>query len=72
MNKTIQENFHIIQDELNPLQVKGRLKMKWVDKEILNKVMENYEEAINNIIYPLIKEDWVENEEDNRWLYWLA
>lgn len=52
----IQEQFNIIQDELNALQVKARLMSKWVSKEILDVVIPQYEKEVHNIIYPVIKE----------------
>jgi len=54
--KTTQENFHIIQDDLNALNVKGRLMTKWVNREILERIIPLYEKAIHHIIYPLIVE----------------
>jgi hypothetical protein len=54
----IKDNFHIVQDDLNALNVKSRLMTKWVDIEILDRIIPEYEKAVQNIIYPLI----IENE----------
>ena len=51
---TIIEQFNIIQDDLNALQVKARLMSKWVDKKILDKIIPEYENKVHKIIYPLI------------------
>lgn len=51
-----QEQFHIIQHDLNALHVKARLMKAWVDIKILNIIIPQYEKAVHGIIYPLIKE----------------
>lgn len=48
MNK----NYMAIQHELNPLAVKWRLLMQWVDRPVLDKFINNYEQAVHDIIYP--------------------
>ena len=51
---SIQDTFHIIQDDLNGLQVKARLMSKGADRHILDQVMPKYEDAVHSIIYPVI------------------
>ena len=50
----LQESFHIIQDDLNALQVKARLMTKWVDREILERIIPEYEKMVHKLIYPVI------------------
>ena len=48
---TKEEDFMIIQDFLNSLNVKARLLSKWVDRKILDEFIKKYEEAVHKIIY---------------------
>lgn len=52
----IRETFHIMQDDLNWLQVKARLLSKWADRKILNEIIPKYEIAVHKILYPVIIE----------------
>lgn len=51
-----QEAFHIIQHDLNALHVKARLMKAGVPREILERIIPQYEAKIHPLIYPLIKE----------------
>ena len=57
----IQKDFHIIQDDLNALQVKARLMSKWVDRKILDRIIPQYEEMVHKLIYPII----INTDEEN-------
>ena len=54
MKNTPRQNFNMIQDECNPLNLKARLITKWVDREVLDVFIEKYEKAIVWILYPVI------------------
>lgn len=58
----LQIDFHTIQHELNALNVKWKLIRLWVDREILDKIIPQYEKAVHSIIYPLIVEKWITNK----------
>ena len=53
-DKSIKDNFHLIQHDLNALNVKWRLMTKWVDRDILDRIIPEYEKRVQNLIYPLI------------------
>ncbi len=51
-NTPFNKDLMIIQDDLNPLNVKWRLLTKWVDRNVLNKFINEYDQAVHDIIYP--------------------
>ena len=54
--RTTQEQFNIVQDHLNWLNVKARLIRQWVSREILDILIPKYEEVVHWLIYPIIKD----------------
>jgi hypothetical protein len=51
-NTSFNNDLMLMQGEINPLSVKWRLMLKWVNRIKLDKFIDSYVDAVNNIVYP--------------------